>query len=108
VRLEQSLLGSFEFEALYPATERVFTEEDFSFDDCDQINSIILEEAKTFVTFMQTMVEDMLGKEDYMLNFLYGKADLYKSTMYQSSMKMDDDDEDEEWDLLNDLAIYNK
>lgn len=44
-----------------------FTEEDFSFDECDQISSIILEEAKTFITFMQTLIENMLGKEDSML-----------------------------------------
>lgn len=38
-----------------------FKEEDFYYGDCEDINSIILAEAKTFVTFMQSMVEDMLG-----------------------------------------------
>jgi len=28
---------------------------------------MIIEEAKTFVTFMQSMLEELLGKEDHML-----------------------------------------
>lgn len=51
---------------------------------------MILSEAKTFVTFMQSMVEDMLGKEDYMLNLLYGKV-----TPKQPSSEDDDDEEEE-------------
>ncbi len=31
------------------------------------IPSIILEEAKTFVTFMQSMVEELIGNEEVML-----------------------------------------
>ena len=31
------------------------------------IPSIILEEAKTFVTFMQSMVEELIGNEDVMI-----------------------------------------
>lgn len=70
----------------------VFTEEDFMYEDCDEINSIILEEAKTFVTFMQTIVEELIGQEDYMMNMLYGK-NLYKKSVYSEN---DDDSEDED------------
>jgi hypothetical protein len=64
-----------------------YNSEDFSTEGCDEISSIILTEAKTFVTFMQSMVEEMLGQEDYMLNLLYGKVNLQSKT--------DDDDEED-------------
>jgi hypothetical protein len=73
----------------------VFTDEDFFFDDCDEIHSAILEEAKTFVTFMQTMVEEVVGKENEMMGLLTGKFNL--STLGRSaSSRYNDDDEDEE------------
>jgi hypothetical protein len=48
----------------------MFTDKDFMIDDCEEINSLILDEAFSFVTFMQSMVGEMLGKEDYMMTFL--------------------------------------
>ena len=87
VKLEQSLIGGFEFDALYPIQERkynniltkhsilgFYTAEDFEYEECDEISSIILDEAKTFVSFMQSIVEELIGSEDYMLNLLKGKT----------------------------------
>jgi len=42
---------------------------------------------------MQTMVEDFLGKEDHMMNLLYGKVNLKKNL----SDDDEEDEEDEEW-----------
>jgi hypothetical protein len=47
--------------------ERLFSDRDFQVEDCEMIPSIILEEAKTFVTFMQSMVEELIGNEDVMI-----------------------------------------
>jgi len=48
----------------------VFEDDDFKTDDCEEINSIILEEAFSFVTFMQQMIGEMIGKEDFMKTYL--------------------------------------
>ncbi len=50
-----------------PVQERLFSDRDFQVGDCEMIPSIILEEAKTFVTFMQSMVEELIGNEDVMI-----------------------------------------
>ncbi len=47
-----------------------FEKEDFMIDDCEEINSMILKEASTFVTFMQAIISELLGKEDHMVNIL--------------------------------------
>ncbi len=52
VRMGQPNLGGIDFISLKPVQERKFTDEDFASHDCEMIPSIILEEAKTFVTFM--------------------------------------------------------
>ena len=107
VRLEQSILGSFEFEALYPVLESkfpysyliifigTFTEEDFEYEECDEITSIILDEAKTFVTFMQTIVEELVGKEDYMMSFLNGKINSSYKGLADKGMDNDEEDDEE-------------
>lgn len=38
-----------------------FMEDDFDYEDCEEINSIILEEAKSFVTFMHSIVVELIG-----------------------------------------------
>ena len=75
-----------------------FAEKDFDYEDCEEINSAILEEAKTFVTFMQTIIEEVVGKEDEMMNILTGKINLATLGRRPKSI-LDDDDEDEEWNL---------
>lgn len=67
VRLDQENLGGIDFYALTPVQERLFSDKDFLIEDCEMIPSIILEEAKTFVTFMQSMVEELIGNEDVMI-----------------------------------------
>jgi hypothetical protein len=48
----------------------LFTEEDFPCLNCEIIPSIILEEAKHFVTFMSSMLEEILGNEDFVAGLL--------------------------------------
>ena len=60
-------MGGIDFYALKPVQERFFSDSDFQVEDCEMIPSIILEEAKTFVTFMQSMVEELIGNEEVML-----------------------------------------
>ena len=60
-------MGGIDFYALKPVQERFFSDRDFQVEDCEMIPSIILEEAKTFVTFMQSMVEELIGNEEVML-----------------------------------------
>ena len=67
VRLGQENLGGIDFYALTPVQERLFADRDFQVEDCEMIPSIILEEAKTFVTFMQSMVEELIGNEEVMI-----------------------------------------
>jgi hypothetical protein len=52
VRLGQPNIGGIDFYALKPVQERFFADREFQVEDCEMIPSIILEEAKTFVTFM--------------------------------------------------------
>jgi len=72
VKLEHSLIGSYSFYALTPVKERIYNEEDFAIEECEEINSLILKEASTFVTFMQAIISEILGKEDSMMNVLRG------------------------------------
>jgi hypothetical protein len=72
-----------------------FEDKDFYYEDCEEINSAILEEAKTFVTFMQTMIEEVVGKEDEMMGILTGKINLNQLGRSKSSI-FDEDDEEEE------------
>ena len=52
---------------------------------------MILDEAKTFVSFMQTIMEELLGKEDYMMGLLKGKYNILNSATASQS---DDEFED--------------
>ncbi len=67
MRLGQPTIGGIDFYALKPVQERFFADRDFLIEDCEMIPSIILEEAKTFITFMQSMVEELIGNEEVML-----------------------------------------
>lgn len=67
MRLGQENIGGIDFYALKPVQERLFSDRDFLVEDCEMIPSIILEEAKTFVTFMQSMVEELIGNEEVMI-----------------------------------------
>ena len=44
----------------------MFLDEEFSTEGCEEIPNIILEEAKHFVTFMSSMVEELIGNEEVM------------------------------------------
>lgn len=78
--MEQDEVGSFDFISLKPVEEskqtsnnlllETFTDSDFDTSGCEEIPSIILEEAKHFVTFMSSMVEELLGNEEFMLAVL--------------------------------------
>jgi hypothetical protein len=95
VKLEHSLIGGFEFKSLHPVQERQFTKKDFSYDECDEISSIILDEALSFVSFMQQIVDELIGKEDYMMSLLQGKASLFKQNPFSSSYGSNEDDFEE-------------
>lgn len=47
-----------------------FNGSEFSSEGCEMIPSIILEEAKHFMTFMSSMVEELLGNEELMISIL--------------------------------------
>ena len=51
-RLEQNLIGQYDFKVLVPLTERTFTKEDWYIDDCSQIQETVLQEGSMFVSFM--------------------------------------------------------
>lgn len=74
----------------------IFTDEDFYFEDCDEIDSIILEEAKSFVSFMQMIIEEIVGKEDILYNILNGKTDDIIKNMAPKKRSIMDDDDDED------------
>ena len=61
--------------SLYPLQSGTFTEDDFSSVGCEEIPSIILEEAKHFVTFLSSMVEELIGNEELMLILLQNKIE---------------------------------
>jgi len=44
---------------------------------------------------MQSIVEDLIGKEDYMLSLLQGKADLQKKTSGNHNSNSDEEFDDE-------------
>ena len=45
---------------------------------------------------MQTIVEELVGKEDYMMSFLNGKINSsYKGFAYKSTMDNDEEDDEE-------------
>lgn len=44
-----------------------FSPDFFSLEDCEPINEIVLDEAMTFVTFMYSVLGELLGKEGAMM-----------------------------------------
>ncbi len=70
------------------------------------IPSIILEEAKTFVTFMQSMVEELIGNEEVMLaiarasgNHIEGyEEDASETTSEEKNETVQGNEEDEDDD----------
>ena len=47
-----------------PPFESTFDSHSFDLSDCEEIKGDVLDDAKVFVSFMKTMIEDILGKED--------------------------------------------
>jgi hypothetical protein len=47
-----------------------FSDADFSNEGCAPIPSVVIDEAKHFVTFMSSMVEELLGNESFVANIL--------------------------------------
>ena len=78
----------------------LFSDSDFSTEGCDQIPSIILEEARTFVTFMSSMVEELIGNEQVMMAIARAQGKEYRPTLDQwakdNGIEMTPDEEDEE------------
>ena len=88
-RLEQTLIGQYDFKVLVPLRERTFTKEDWYIDDCPVIKETILQEGSMFVSFMWNLVQHLLGSEQDIKTFLgYSSSDLNPL----------DDDDDEEFD----------
>ena len=58
------------------------------------IPSIILEEAKTFVTFMQSMVEELIGNEEVMLAIARASGNHIEGYNDDSSETISDDKSD--------------
>jgi hypothetical protein len=89
----QAGIGGIDFEALKPVQEStlvtvscklgIFSDRDFSTEGCDQIPSLILEEARTFVTFMSSMVEDLIGNEQVMMAIAKAQGKEYQPTIDQ-------------------------
>ena len=111
VRVGQAGIGGIDFEALKPVQESnvvtdvscklgIFSDRDFSTEGCDQIPSLILEEARTFVTFMSSMVEDLIGNEQVMMAIAKAQGKEYQPTIDQwakdNGITELEDDEDEE------------
>lgn len=102
MELQHHMLGKFTFDALSPVKEVNFPPEFFNVDDCEVINSIILEEAMTFVTFMQAIMGELLGKEESMMKTLTGISmdeEAYeKLSLLINGGRVQYDDSDEEFD----------
>jgi len=70
-RLSQKSVGQYDFEATLPMEGRQFLDEDwYVLDNCPQIGSNVLKESGNFVSFMYSLVTNMIGSEDDLLDFL--------------------------------------
>ena len=102
VRLEQDRLGALDFTAMHAVRESklndpqslgTFGDEDFSNEGCGEIPSVVIEEAKHFVTFMSSMVEELLGNENFVANILK-IAKLEEAAALESASEPEEEEDD--------------
>ena len=89
-RLEQTLIGHYDFEIVVPLKKRMFSDEDWYVSECEQIEEDILQDSNSFAGFLWTLVETLLGTEEDILSFLGYSQDASYSHIIDDS----GDDED--------------
>ena len=99
----QADVGSFDFVAIVPFTEREFEEKDWYMFECEQIQEEILQEHNNFVSFSTQLVRHLLGHEDDILKqigYTNNKGDLinWVGKMQKESKEGSEEQNDEDFD----------